>query len=327
MSLAATIQGPSGATRVAAFLDLLRCPTSGLPLSLHGDALVTADGARRYSVAPAGIPLFAEEFLSAEAETQRRHYNKIAAAYTANLGYPHTQEYLAYLDHAALEAMGEGSLGTVAELCCGRGEALTLFGERIARYVGVDVSENMLETTSALHHHPDALFLQGDATRVPLKSASVDAVVMLGGVHHVPDRARLFAEIARILKVGGRFLYREPVSDFALWRGLRAVIYRVSPMLDHGTERPLVYAETVPVMEQAGLRSLQYRTYGFLGFCLFMNSDVLVFNRLFRFLPGIRAITRASARFDQAILGLPGLERAGLQVIGLAEKDRGPSCS
>jgi hypothetical protein len=75
-------------------------------------------------------------------------------------------------------------------------------------------------------------------------------------------------------------------------------------------------------MERAGLRSLQYRTHGFLGFCLFMNSDVLFFNRLFRFLPGIRAITRASARFDQAILGLPGLARAGLQVVETAEKPR-----
>jgi hypothetical protein len=39
-----------------------------------------------------------------------------------------------------------------------------------------------------------------------------------------------------------------------------------------------------------------WKTYGFLGFCLLMNSDVLIFNRLFRFIPGIRAITRAFAR-------------------------------
>jgi ubiquinone/menaquinone biosynthesis C-methylase UbiE len=320
MSLAATIEEPKGASDLAAFLDLLRCPTSGLPLRLEGNALVTADGARRYPVAAAGIPMFAEGLMSSEAETQRRHYNKIAAAYTANLGYPHTQEYLAYLDRALLDAVGEGALGTVAELCCGRGEALTLLGDRIGRYVGVDVSENMLQTTSALHHHPHALFVQGDATRVPLAAQSIDTVVMLGGIHHVPWRAELFAEIARILRPKGRFIYREPVSDFVLWRALRAVIYRVSPMLDHATERPLVYQETVPVMERAGLRSLLYRTYGFLGFCLFMNSDVLMFNRLFRFVPGIRAITRASTRLDQAILALPGLARAGLQVIGVAEK-------
>jgi hypothetical protein len=60
----------------------------------------------------------------------------------------------------------------------------------------------------------------------------------------------------------GTFLYREPVSDFIPWRGLRAVIYRLSPMLDNNTERPLIYRETVPVLEQAGLQSVSYRTHG-----------------------------------------------------------------
>jgi ubiquinone/menaquinone biosynthesis C-methylase UbiE len=307
-------------TSVERFLDVLRCPLSGQRLTPRQDALASADGTRRYRLTPAGIPLFAENAVSAEAETQRHHYNRIAAAYTANLGYPHTREYLAYLDRAALDAIGPGDLGTMAELCCGRGEALALFGARTRRYIGVDVSEDMLETTRGLHAHADAIFVQGDATCTPLAPESVDTVVMLGGIHHVPARERLFREIARILKPGGRLLYREPVSDFAPWRALRAIIYRLSPMLNHATERPLLHEETVPALERAGLRSQRYQTYGFLGFCLFMNSDVLFFNRAFRFVPGIRAITRASTRLDEALLALPGLRRAGLQVIGVAQK-------
>jgi SAM-dependent methyltransferase len=308
------------------FLDLLRCPISRTRLSLEDYSLVSADRSRRYPLNPAGIPLFSESFLSSEADAQRSHYDKITAAYTANLDYPHTQEYLAYLDHAMLAVIGDDDLGTLAELCCGRGEALTLLGSRIRRYIGVDVSENMLNSTLQMHDHPNALFIQGDATRTPIADASVDTVVMLGGIHHVPARAQLFEEIVRILKPGGRFFYREPVSDFLVWRALRAVIYRLSPLLNPGTERPLVYEETVPVLECAGLRSLHYRTHGFLGFCLFMNSDVLVFNRLFRFVPGIRAITRASARLDDAMLALPGLGKAGLQVVGAAQKPPTPGC-
>ncbi len=305
--------------RIERFLDVLRCPISGERLELQSGALVTRTG-RRYALSPAGIPLFTEAVLSPEAESQRRHYNKIAAAYAENLEYPHTQEYLSYLDRATVEAVGDKALGTTVELCCGRGEALQLFGAKAGRYVGIDVSENMLSATRSLHDHPNAIFLQADATCTPLAPESVDTVVMFGGVHHVPARLRLFTEIARILKPGGRFLYREPVSDLMLWRALRAVIYRISPMLDHATERPLVYGETVPLIEQAGLRSLRYRTMGFLGFCLFMNSDVLFINRFFRFVPGIRSITRATARLDDAILTLPGFRRAGLQVIGLAQK-------
>jgi ubiquinone/menaquinone biosynthesis C-methylase UbiE len=305
---------------IESFLDILRCPISQSPLKREGHALVTSDGRHRYRISEAGVPLFAEAYLSAEAEAQRHHYNKIATAYTANLNYPHTQEYLAYLDRVVLDAIGPGELGTVAELCCGRGEAPMLLKGRMSRYIGLDISENMLQAARQQHDDASSLFLQGDATRVPLAPETIDTVVMLGGVHHVPDRARLFTEIARVLKPGGRFLYREPVSDFILWRALRAAIYRLSPMLDPSTERPLLYEETVPVLDRAGLQSLRYQTHGLLGFCLFMNSDVLFFNRVFAFVPGIRAITRGAARLDEAVLNLPGFARAGLQVVGLAEK-------
>lgn len=300
-------------------LDLLCCPATGAPLHVAGETLVCGDGQHRYRIAD-GIPLFAEQFCSPEGLTQQAHYEKIAAAYVANLNYPHTEEYLRYLDRALLDAVGDRALGTTAELCCGRGEAFQLLRSRVDRGIGVDVSLSMLRAASADHAHHRIGFVQGDATMLPLVSGSIDSVFMLGGIHHINARAKLFAEVARILKPDGRFYFREPVSDFALWRAIRAVIYRVSPILDHTTERPLLYRETVPVLEAAGLRPIHWRTHGFLGFCLFMNADVLAFNRLFRFIPGIRAITRASTHFDEWVVRLPGLHRAGLQVIGVAEK-------
>jgi ubiquinone/menaquinone biosynthesis C-methylase UbiE len=306
--------------RVPQFLDVLRCPQTGAELLLAGDCLVSARGEHRYRLNALGVPLFAEQFLSEQAKAQQRHYDKIAAAYTANLEYPHTREYLAYLNRVTLATLASEKLGTVVELCCGRGEAPALLGGRMRRYIGIDVSENMLDAALRQHRLANALLAQGDATRIPLAAASIDTVVMLGGVHHVPDRARLFAEIARILKPDGIFLYREPVSDFIVWRALRAIIYRVSPMLNSATERPLLYRETVPLLEQAGLHSVCYRTHGMLGFCFFMNSDVLFFNRVFRFVPGIRHVTRAAARLDEMILALPAMSKAGLQVVGLARK-------
>jgi SAM-dependent methyltransferase len=302
-------------------LHLLRCPKTGARLIQQGNRLTTPTGDRTYALSKSGIPLFAEQYCSDDARIQQAHYETIAAAYVENLAYPHTQEYMAFLDRALLTAIGDARLGTVAELCCGSAEAFHLLQGRIQRGIGVDISVSMLEAAMRDHGANHLSFIQGDATRLPLASGAFDTVFMLGGVHHVSDRRALFAEIARILKPDGWFYFREPVSDFALWRWIRAVVYRLSPMLNHETERPLLYDETAPVLSASGLSLRHWTTHGFLGFCLFMNSDVLVFNRLFRFIPGIRAIARLAAQIDAGCLWLPFLRRAGLQVVGAARKE------
>lgn len=310
----------ASAPDLANILPLLRCPETGAPVFQHGDRLVTITGDRGYKISPRGIPLFAEQFCSADARLQQSHYESIAGIYVENLAYPHTQEYTTYLDEAVINELPDERLGVAAEICCGRAEAFRLLQQRIDRGLGVDISISMLEAAQRDCAGEQFAFVQGDATTLPLASNAFDNVFMFGGIHHVNDRQALFSEVARILKPGGRFYFREPVSDFILWRALRAVVYRLSPALDHKTERPLLWQETVPVLEKAGLSCERWTTHGFLGFCIFMNSDVLVFNRLFRFLPKIRALTRLSARLDAAVLSLPFFRYAGLQVVGVARK-------
>jgi SAM-dependent methyltransferase len=163
-------------------------------------------------------------------------------------------------------------------------------------------------------------FVQGDATRLPLKSDQFDAVVMFGGIHHVNDRQALFAEVARLLKPGGLFVFREPVDDFVLWRAIRSVVYRTASSLQADTEHPLRFRDTARGLAEAGLTLQAWRTYGFAMYCFLMNSDVLPINGLWRHVPGIRRLTRVAASFDEAVLGVPGLTRAGLIVIGTAMK-------
>ena len=309
----------AGPEKTALPLHLLRCPVSREPLVLEDDTLVAPQSGRSYRLHEGRIPLFAELPETRDASRQQAHYEKVASQYIASLGYAHTLAYNAYLDDVFLEVLGPGRLGTAAELCCGHGEAFALVGDRVDEGLGVDISVSMLEAAS--RRAPARIhWLQGDATRLPLPDASLDHVLMFGGIHHVSDRAGLFAEVARVLKPGGRFLWREPVSDFWLWRALRAIVYRLSPALDHETERPLLKAETWPPLREAGLEPEIWRTCGFFAFTFLMNSDVLVVNRWLRFLPGIATLTRGLARFDDACLKLPGLADAGVQVVGSARK-------
>jgi ubiquinone/menaquinone biosynthesis C-methylase UbiE len=299
------------------FLDLLRCPVTGATLEHNGEGLVAADGAR-YPLTPSGIPVFAEHPASEEARRQQGHYGGVAEDYLDNLEYPHTQEYNEFIDQLLLDHVG-GPVGTLVEVCCGRGEAVRLPGLSFERAVALDIATPMLERGRP-DLPPSVCLVQGDATELPLRDGCADAVFMLGGIHHVNDRATLFAEIARVLRPGGRFHWREPVDDFLPWRLMRAVIYRVSPALDAETEEPLRYRTTVRALEDAGLRLERWRTCGFLAWCALMNSDVLVANRLLRFLPGIRALTRLAARLDDLALALPGMGRNGTQVVGVAFK-------
>jgi ubiquinone/menaquinone biosynthesis C-methylase UbiE len=304
----------------AELLNLLQCPMSGEPLLLEGHTLVSSSRTHSYRLSPSGVPQFGEAWLSPEGAVQREHYDTIAGVYLTNLTYPHTREYMAYLDRAVLDLTAGQSMGTVAEICCGAGEAFHLLSNSARLGVGVDVSPSMLEAARRGVPDDTRLFAQGDATKLPLKDGQFDMVMMLGGIHHVNDRARLFDEIRRILKPRGVFVWREPLDDFVLWRALRAAIYRSSSTLQVDTERPLRFAETSAQLAAAGLTLEVWRTIGFLGYCFLMNSDVLAVNRVWQYVPGAAALTRAAAKIDEWTLKIPGMSGAGLAVVGRARR-------
>jgi len=299
---------------------MLQCPLTGQALHLDGARLISADQSQTYRMSASGIPLFGDAWLSHDAAVQRAHYERIARAYMVNIESRHTREYMKYLDRALEDMVSQAALGDVAELCCGAGEALQLLGNRVGRGIGVDVSPSMLEVARRRVRGESRLFVQGDATRLPLKDRQFDTVVMLGGIHHVNERDRLFAEVARILKPKGSFIWREPVDDFALWRLIRRGVYRYSPTLQADTERPLRLAETRFQLERAGFSLEAWRPLGFLGYCFLMNSDVLAVNRVWRFIPGAALLARLASRLDELLLGLPGLTSGGLLAVGLAKR-------
>src|SRR5687768_10220833 len=95
------------------YLAMLRSPKSGQALHLDGRSLVSADEKERFDISPSGVPLLAAEFLSDAARVQKHHYDGMVAGYVENLDYPHTQEYMAYLDQQLFAVLPRGTLGTV----------------------------------------------------------------------------------------------------------------------------------------------------------------------------------------------------------------------
>lgn len=303
------------------FLDRMWEPLTHQRLEIMGGNLSCPDTKKSFPIVHNRIVCFIDdEPLSMEAARQQRHYDKIYQNYTQALRLPHSEEYGRYMDRKLLQAIGGDDLGDIAELCCGTGEAFKLLGTNYRHGYGIDISRKMLEMAGQIHADKNVLFMHADALHCPLKDQSMDHIIMLGGIHHINDRQKLFAEIFRILKPGGRFIFREPASDWIIWRAIRKLIYRISPGLDYKTERPLRFHETVPILEQAGFQDIIYANYTFIGFCLFMNADILIFNRLFKYIPFIRSVARGFAQADDVVLRLPCMKRLGLQVIGVAKK-------
>ncbi|MCU1386202.1 MAG: ubiE 7 [Acidobacteria bacterium] len=104
----------------------------------------------------------------------------------------------------------------VLDLCTGTGD-LAIAAVRAqppaARVVGVDFSSAMLrvgDNKLAKAHLTDRITLvRGDAARIPLADASVDAVTIGFGIRNVERMDAACAELHRVLKPGGRLAILE----------------------------------------------------------------------------------------------------------------------
>jgi demethylmenaquinone methyltransferase/2-methoxy-6-polyprenyl-1,4-benzoquinol methylase len=90
----------------------------------------------------------------------------------------------------------------VLDACCGTGD-LALAAERCGGTVtGVDFSERMLVRARAKSSTVD--WVLADATALPFADGSFDAVTVGFGIRNVPDLEAGLAELARVLRPGGR---------------------------------------------------------------------------------------------------------------------------
>ena len=98
----------------------------------------------------------------------------------------------------------------VAELFCGRGGGLIAL-KRLGfmNIEGVDLSETLL-----LQNQTGATLHLADCRNLPFEDASLDAVIIHGGLHHLPhlpeDLEQVLSEIHRVLNHDGTFHAVEP---------------------------------------------------------------------------------------------------------------------
>lgn len=115
----------------------------------------------------------------------------------------------------------------VLDIGCGAGTDLLLAARRAGprgRAIGIDMTAEMRERARAGAHHrglDQVEVREGDATELPLEDGCIDIVISNGVLNLVPEKERAFAEIARILRPGGRLQIADIVTGVELSDGIR----------------------------------------------------------------------------------------------------------
>jgi SAM-dependent methyltransferase len=109
----------------------------------------------------------------------------------------------------------------VLEVSCGHGGGASWITRTMqpAGYIGIDLNPSGVRFCQERHRDPGLCFLQGDAQDLPFSDASFDAVINVEASHCYPDFAGFLAQVARVLRPGGHFLYADFRfrNDWEMW--------------------------------------------------------------------------------------------------------------
>jgi methionine biosynthesis protein MetW len=158
--------------------------------------------------------------------------------------------------------------------------------DRVAAYVGVDISESAIRM--ATERGLDARLIS-DAAELPFADDSFEVAICTEVLEHLFEPQLALAEIRRVLRPDGRLIVTVP--NLAHWRNRLdvAVLGRWNPRGDHRSAiepwrdphiRFFTLASLVNLTEQAGFRVVERGGHTQFGFPYFV--------------PGLRRITRTS---------------------------------
>jgi 2-polyprenyl-6-hydroxyphenyl methylase/3-demethylubiquinone-9 3-methyltransferase len=146
----------------------------------------------------------------------------------------------------------------VLDLGCAGGFMAEALAQKGARVTGIDPAAKAVE---AAHAHAqtqgiDIRYDVGVGEALPYEAGAFDAVVCVDVLEHVADLAKVLAEVARVLKPGGVFLFdtinRNPIARFATITVAEDVL-RLLPKGTHDPEMFIKPSELRQGLSDAGL--------------------------------------------------------------------------
>ena len=146
--------------------------------------------------------------------------------------------------------------GITLDVGCGPGSVTASLARAVGPdglTLGIDISASMLARAVRAESGPQIGFLRADAQRLPLRDATVDAVVCIAVLQLVPDPVAALAEMARVLRPGGRLAAVVPVAGRAA---------RLLRLLPHSWGYGFSEDELGDILEDHGFVSVRTKSFG-----------------------------------------------------------------
>jgi SAM-dependent methyltransferase len=207
---------------------------------------------------------------------QAAHFDSVAASYRASRQHANhrTIKELMWGDFLADKDALRRTRLAVLEPMCGFADGHQIVATYLGAdftYRGFDFSRTVVDSLELSQPHLDVW--HGDVTRFEA-DAEYDLIILLGGLHHVPDHAgEAVARLARALKPGGHFLNLEATEGNRVFGWIRRWIYTRNSLFDAQTERAFERKEYFRLFEAAGLDHVDSFYPGLLAYVLYYNPD------------------------------------------------------
>jgi ubiquinone/menaquinone biosynthesis C-methylase UbiE len=182
-------------------------------------------------------------------------------------GYAQEAAHFEHFADQALRTLSIGKDARVLDVGTGPGTLALLAAQRGARVSAVDFSPAMIEQLRARAAHEAQRSIETavmDAQSLDLPDGSFDAAFSLFAFMFIPDRARAFRELLRVLRPGGRALVatwgpieRRPLMKFG-FDALAEVMPELPRMQKGDLQQP---EECIAEMSAAGFRDVECRAF------------------------------------------------------------------
>lgn len=140
---------------------------------------------------------------------------------------------------AALASIDDGC--HVLDVCCGSGGPSRYLAQKYrCRVTGIDLTECRVEgakrLTAMVGLDDNVTFQTANALDLAFDDGTFDVVISQEAVCHIPDKDRLVAQCARVLKPGGRLAFTDVLATDSTTESTRERLQREMTFLELGSQ-------------------------------------------------------------------------------------------